>query len=110
MSWSSGEVTLTISLSCTCSVSVQPTPQYGQIVSVCAWAASSHVPAARRSCSLLNMSAPVGQTAMQLPQYTQAESGSGTANSVAMRASKPRPATAIAKVFCQSLPQPSADV
>ena len=53
------------------------------------------------------MSAPVGQTAMQLPQYTHAESGSGLANSVAMRASKPRPATAIANVFCQSVPQPS---
>ena len=34
MSWSSGEVTLTILLSCTCSVRLQPTPQYGQIVSV----------------------------------------------------------------------------
>ena len=65
------------------------------------------MPAARRSYSLLNMSAPVGQTAMQLPQYTHAESGSGLANSVAMRASKPRPATAIANVFCQSVPQPS---
>jgi hypothetical protein len=46
------------------------------------------------------MSAPVGQTAMQLPQYTQAESGSGTANSVEIRASNPRPATGRAKVFC----------
>ena len=31
---SSGEVAFTISPSCTCSVSVQPTPQYGQMVSV----------------------------------------------------------------------------
>ena len=29
---------------------------------------SSQVPAARMSCSLLNISAPVGQTPMQLPQ------------------------------------------
>jgi len=43
------------------------------------------------------MSAPVGQTPMQLPQYTQAESGRPTSNSVEMRASNPRPATAMAK-------------
>ena len=36
---------------------------------------------------------------MQLPQYTHADSGSGTANSVEMWASNPRPATAIANVF-----------
>ena len=47
---------------------MQPTPQYGQIVSVTVWALSSHVPAARMSCSDLNISAPVGQTPMQLPQ------------------------------------------
>jgi len=41
----------------------------------------------------LNIRAPVGQTPMQLPQYTQADSGSGTAASVEIRASKPRPAT-----------------
>jgi hypothetical protein len=40
----------------------------------------------------------LGQTPIQLPQYTQAESVSGTANSVEIRASKPRPATAMAKV------------
>ena len=65
---SGGEVTLTISLSWTCRVSVQPTPQYGQIVSVRVWRSSSHVPAARISCSDVNMSAPVGHTWMQLPQ------------------------------------------
>ena len=45
------------------------------------------------------MSAPVGQTAIQFPQYTHAEPGSGIENSVEIRASNPRPATAIAKVF-----------
>ena len=35
--WSGGDITLTIVLSWTCSDSVQPTPQYGQIVSVTAW-------------------------------------------------------------------------
>ena len=65
---SSGEVTFTIALSWTWSVSVQPTPQYGQIVSVGVCAASSQVPAARMSCSERNISAPVGQTPMQLPQ------------------------------------------
>ncbi len=44
---------------------------------------------------------------MQLPQYTQAESGSGVSNSVAMRALNPRPATAIANVCCASVPQAS---
>ncbi len=67
-SWSRGEVTRTIALSCTRSSSVQPTPQYGQIVSVTVCFDSSHRPACLRSCSLLNMSAPVGQTPMQLPQ------------------------------------------
>ncbi len=47
---------------------MQPTPQYGQIVSVATWAASSQVPAARISCSERNIRAPVGQTPMQLPQ------------------------------------------
>src|SRR5207253_10273708 len=65
---SSGEVTLTMSLSWTCRLSVQPTPQYGQIVSVTVWAFASQVPAARMSNSDLNISAPVGQTPMQLPQ------------------------------------------
>ena len=59
------------------------------------------------SYSLANISAPVGQTPMQLPQYTQAESGRPTSNSVEMRASKPRPATAMAKVFWASSPQAS---
>ena len=44
MALSSGDVALTISPSCTCSVSVQPTPQYGQIVSVVVWRDSSHAP------------------------------------------------------------------
>ena len=68
---------------------------------------SSHSPACRRLYSLANMSAPVGQTPMQLPQYTQAESGRPTSNSVEMRASNPRPATAIAKVFWATSPHAS---
>src|SRR5947207_7031561 len=92
-SWSSGDVTLTIASSCTCSVRLQPTTQYGQTVSTSDCFASSHVPARQSSYSLVGISAPVGQTAMQLPQYTQADSGSRTSNSVEMCASKPRPAT-----------------
>src|SRR3990170_917220 len=94
-----GEVTFTIVLSWTWRSRAQPTPQYGQIVSVIVWADSSQVPSARMSYSDLNIRAPVGQTPMQLPQYTQAESGRGVAHSVEMRASKPRPATAMANVF-----------
>src|SRR4029077_17336126 len=100
--WSRGDVTLTIELSCTCSSSMQPTPQYGQTVAVTLWRDSSQVPAARMSCSLLNISAPVGHTPMQLPQYTHADSGCSTVNSVEMWESNPRPATPIAKVFCAS--------
>src|SRR4029079_8142001 len=48
-----GDVTLTISLSCTCRSRTQPTPQYGQIVSVVVWALSSHVPPAPQSVLLL---------------------------------------------------------
>src|SRR5439155_27331017 len=66
--WSSGDVTLTTELSCTCSSSMQPTPQYAHTVSVTVCLLSSHVPACRMSYSLLNISAPVGQTPMQLPQ------------------------------------------
>jgi hypothetical protein len=44
---------------------------------------------------------------MQLPQYTHADSGSGFAYSVEIRASNPRPATAIANVFCYWSPQAS---
>ena len=51
------------------------------------------------SNSSFAINAPVGHTAMQLPQYTHAESGNGTASSVEMRASNPRPAIAMAKVF-----------
>ena len=53
------------------------------------------------------MSAPVGQTWMQLPQYTHAESGSSTSYSVEIRASNPRPATPIANVFCHCSPHAS---
>ena len=49
---SEGEVTFTISLSCTWSSRSQPTPQYGQIVSVTVCCDSSQVPASRISCSL----------------------------------------------------------
>src|SRR5262245_66344387 len=87
--FSNGDVALTISPSSTCSRSVQPTPQYGQIVSVCVMRDSSQVPAARLSNSVFAISAPVGHTAMQLPQYTHADSGSANANSVEMWASMP---------------------
>ncbi len=66
--WSSGEVTRTIRSSWVRRDSWQPTPQYGQIVSVTVWADSSHDPSARMSCSRLNIRAPVGQAPMQLPQ------------------------------------------
>ena len=49
----------------------------------------------------------MGHTPTQLPQYTQAESGRVTSNSVEIRASKPRPATAMAKVCWASSPQAS---
>ncbi len=104
---SAGESTFTIRLSCTCSESVQPTPQYGQIVSVTVWRDSSQVPACRISYSERNISAPVGHTLMQLPQYTQAESLRPTSYSVDTRASKPRPATEIANVFWASTPHAS---
>src|SRR5688500_19961571 len=90
--WSSGDDTLTISLSWTWTSSSHPTPQYGQIVFVTVCSSSSQVPAARMSCSDLNINAPVGHTPMQFPQYTQADSSSGTAYSVETRASNPRPA------------------
>src|SRR5581483_7505868 len=93
-SWSSGDVTLTISPSCTCSSRLQPTPQYAQTVVTTRCLLSSHVPAWRMSYSRFDMSAPVGHTAMQLPQYTHADSGSVTSSSVEMCASKPRLATA----------------
>src|SRR5947209_17883554 len=104
-SWSCGEVTLTISLSCTCSSRLQPTPQYGQTVVTTFSFSGSQVPATRLSYSAFDISAPVGQTAMQLPQYTHADSGSSTSSSVEMWESKPRPATAIANVFWWSSPQ-----
>src|SRR6267142_2669707 len=94
-------------LSCTCNSRLQPTPQYGQIVVVTVCRDSSHSPDCRSLYSLAGMSAPVGQTPMQLPQYTHAESGSGLLDSVEIRASNPRPATAMANVFCASTPQAS---
>src|SRR5207237_9419389 len=103
--WWCGEVTATISFSCTCSASLQPTPQYGQTVETTGSPAGSQVPATRLSYSAFDISAPVGQTAMQLPQYTHADSGSVTSSSVEMCAPKPRPATAIANVFWWSSPQ-----
>ncbi|GGU11928.1 hypothetical protein GCM10010289_36600 [Streptomyces violascens] len=51
----------------------------------------------------LKESAPVGQTSMQFPQYTHAESVSGASCSAEIRAPKPRPATAMADVFCHRL-------
>ena len=86
---------------------MQPTPQYGQMVSTTVWADSSQVPASRISNSERNISAPVGQTLMQLPQKTQADVSSGVSNSVETRASKPRPATEMAKVFWASIPHAS---
>jgi hypothetical protein len=83
--FSSGDVAFMITPSSTCNRSVQPTPQYGQIVSVAVMRDSSHVPSARFSYSVVAINAPVGHTAMQLPQYTHADSGSGTANSVDLR-------------------------
>ena len=65
---SMGEVTFTIRLSWTWSDSVQPTPQYGQMVSVTVCSSGCHVSAARMSCSERNIRAPVGHTPMQLPQ------------------------------------------
>src|SRR5690348_18206585 len=91
--WSSGELTFTIRPSWACTVSSQPTPQYGQIVSVRVCFDSPQVPAARMSYSIFPINAPVGQTPMQFPQYTHADSVSGISNSVAMCAWNPRPAT-----------------
>uniref|UniRef100_A0A6J7Q5X8 Unannotated protein n=1 Tax=freshwater metagenome TaxID=449393 RepID=A0A6J7Q5X8_9ZZZZ len=107
MLWSFGEVTFTMRLSCTCSVRLHPTPQYGHTVVVSLWRDTSHVPSARMSNSVDGIKAPVGHTAMQFPQYTQAESGRAASNSTAMRASNPRPATEMAKVFWNCSPQAS---
>src|SRR5262245_22179641 len=107
MLWSSGEVTRTMRPSWACTVRLQPTPQYPQIVSTLVWRDSSQAPACRISYSDLNISAPVGHTPIQLPQYTQAESVSGTSYSVEICAPKPRPATAMANVPCASAPQAS---
>src|SRR3954451_25451299 len=104
---SCGEVTFTISLSCTCRVRLQPTPQYAHTVVVSVCADSSHVPAVRMSNSDLKDRAPVGHTSMQLPQYTHAESVRGASCSTAIRASKPRPETEMANVFCHWSPQAS---
>ena len=66
----------------TCRSTTQPTPQYGHTVDVTVWTEGSHVPASRMSYSGFAINAPVGQTPMQLPQYTHADSGSGTFCSV----------------------------
>src|SRR6185503_2201391 len=87
-SWSSGDVTFTISPSCTCSSRLHPTPQNAHTVVTTSCCDSSHVPSRRMSYSRFDISAPVGHTAMQLPQYTHAESGSVTSSSVEMCASK----------------------
>src|SRR3954471_13110254 len=96
---SCGEVTFTISLSCTCRVRLQPTPQYAHTVVARVCADSSQVPAARMSNSDLKDRGPGGHTSTQLPQYTHAETVSGASCSTAIRASKPRPTTEMAKVF-----------
>ena len=68
-SWSSGEVTLTIVVVLDVQRQIAADAAVGaDRVASASGADSSQVPAARWSCSLLNMSAPVGQTAMQLPQ------------------------------------------
>ncbi len=87
-----------ISLSCTTSSRLQPTPQSGQIACVTVWLSSSQWPLAQLVLARGHQRAG-GADAMPLPQYTHAESGGSTANSVEMRASKPRPATVIANVF-----------
>src|SRR5699024_9410885 len=94
-------------LSCTCSSRLQPTPQNVHTVCVTDCLDSSQVPSLRMSYSVLNDSAPVGQTSTQLPQKTHADSGSSIANSVEICESKPRPATLIAKLFCHCSPQAS---
>lgn len=68
------------------------------MVSVTVCLDSSQVPACRMSYSDLNISAPVGHTPMQLPQYTHAESGSVGSDSVEIRAPNPRPLTPTANV------------
>ncbi|GGW24637.1 hypothetical protein GCM10010381_04810 [Streptomyces xantholiticus] len=82
-------------------VRLQPTPRYAHTVGVRVCADSSQVPDARVSNSDFKDSAPVGYTSMQFPQYTHAESVRGASCSVEIRESKPRPATAMAKVFCR---------
>ena len=61
----------------------------------------------RIACSLRNINTLVGQTSMQLPQYTHADSGNGTSCSVEIADSNPRPAIAIAKVCCHCSPHAS---
>src|SRR5688500_20319269 len=90
--FSSGDVAFMISSSCTCRVSVHPTPQYGQIVATVFCSSGFHSPAARASYSRFAIIAPGGQTAMQFPQQTHAESESGSANAREHRASNPRTA------------------
>ncbi len=91
----------------TVSSRLHPTPQYGHTVRVTVWASGSQAPAARSSCSDRNMRAPVGHTAMQLPQKTQAESVRGRSCSTAIVASNPRPATVMAYVCWAASPHAS---
>src|SRR5260370_182777 len=97
-SWSSGELTRTILPSCSWIVRLQPTPQYGQTVSVCDCRDSSHLPAWRMSNSLLNISAPVGHPPMHLPQYTHADSGTRPSTPLATCAIKRQPLRAIPRL------------
>ena len=57
--------------------------------------------------ALVGVEASLNDTSTQLPQNTQAESVSGASCSTAIRASKPRPATEMAKEFCHWSPQAS---
>ena len=105
---SHGDVTLTISLSCTWSSSSQPTPQYGQIVSTTVCCALvprpvlAHVVLGREHQRARRAHADA-VAAVDARGFVQA----ATAYSVEMRASNPRPATAIANVFCASTPHAS---
>src|SRR2546422_10228667 len=72
-SCSMGDVAFKIWFPWTWSWSVQPTPQYGQMVSVTFCRDGSQAPAALKSCSVFAMRAPVGQTPIQFPQKTQAD-------------------------------------
>ena len=106
--WSAGLVTFTIALSCTWSSSWQPTPQYGQIVfvTVC----SVLVPGAGLAHVVLggeHQRAGGAHADAVAAVDAGATRPAPTAYSVEIRASNPRPATAIANVFCASTPHAS---